>query len=235
MRSRKLVSTRNRHGLVGSMGAWRRMRRQRRDGVILRATATQRPRPLAVGHPRTTPDRDRHLDRTDLPPQTPPSPPRPIDPDRIRDHHQHRRNRGMTPKLSPVRASVPIVHGQHSSAVSVSHVAAVVSTERRSGCHRGNSLWRGVGSDGTTRAPKVAARFPDGRIRRLLGGQLQPWQRKSAQTAALESSSRRPRAEVLAGKSLRCTCRLEREPDTVTADRTGVCRQGRRATSHGRR
>ena len=34
-------------------------------------------------------DRDRHLDRTDLPPPPTPSRPRPVDPDRVRSNHDH--------------------------------------------------------------------------------------------------------------------------------------------------
>ena len=45
-------------------------------------------RPL-LGHPRRAADRDRHLDRTDLPPPPPAGRPRPIDPHRVRDHHDH--------------------------------------------------------------------------------------------------------------------------------------------------
>ncbi|MDT5015999.1 MAG: putative transposase [Mycobacterium sp.] len=64
-------------------------RRQRRDGVLLRAPAEERPQPTNLGHPRRAPDRDRDLDRTDLPPTPQTRRPRPIDPHRVRDHHDH--------------------------------------------------------------------------------------------------------------------------------------------------
>jgi hypothetical protein len=53
-------------------GQGRRGRRQRRHGELLRAAAEERPEPPELGHPRGAKDRDRHLDRTDLPP--PPTP-----------------------------------------------------------------------------------------------------------------------------------------------------------------
>lgn len=96
-RSRRFVSALNRHGLIGSMARESVRRRQRGDGIILRAAAAQRPRPATLEQSRATPDRDRQLDRTDLPPQTPAGPPGPFDAHRIRDHHQHSRISGMTP------------------------------------------------------------------------------------------------------------------------------------------
>jgi hypothetical protein len=51
--------------------------------------AEERPRPPSLGHSRRAADRDRHLDRTDLPPPPPPDRPRAVDPDRIRSHHDH--------------------------------------------------------------------------------------------------------------------------------------------------
>ena len=55
-----------RHGRID--GPRRRGRRQRRHGVVLQPAAEERPRPPGLGHPRGTPDRDRDLDRDDLPP-----------------------------------------------------------------------------------------------------------------------------------------------------------------------
>ena len=52
---------------------------------------TAPPGPPPLGHPTAVADRDHHLDRTDLPPTTPTSPPRPIDPHGVRDHHGHHR------------------------------------------------------------------------------------------------------------------------------------------------
>jgi putative transposase len=52
----------------------RRARRQRRDGVVLRVAAEERPRPAALlGHTRGTTAGDHHLDRADLSPPTPPT------------------------------------------------------------------------------------------------------------------------------------------------------------------
>lgn len=65
----------------------RRGGRQCRDGKLLQSAATQCLGPAAVGHPRTVTNRDRHLDRTHLAPPASTSPPRPVDPDRIRNHH----------------------------------------------------------------------------------------------------------------------------------------------------
>ncbi len=62
--------------------------RRRRHGIVLRVPAEKRPQPPpSLGHPRSVADRDRHLDRTGRPQSTPTSTPRPVDPDRVRDHH----------------------------------------------------------------------------------------------------------------------------------------------------
>ncbi len=65
----------------------RRRRRQRRHGELLQPAPEERPGPPPLGHPRRVTYRDRHLDRTHLPPAPPPGCPRPVDPDRIRSHH----------------------------------------------------------------------------------------------------------------------------------------------------
>ena len=49
--------------------------------------AEERPRSAHLDDSRRAANRDRHLDRTHLPPPTTTEPPRPIDPHRIRDHH----------------------------------------------------------------------------------------------------------------------------------------------------
>ena len=59
-----------------------RLRRQRRNGVVLLAAAEERPGPQKVAHPRRAPAGDHHLDRTHLPP--PPSS------TRTRSTHTHR-------------------------------------------------------------------------------------------------------------------------------------------------
>ena len=52
------------------------------------------PRPLLLDHPGAAAHRDRHMDRTNLPPPPQTNPTRPIDPHRVRDHHEHRRHTG---------------------------------------------------------------------------------------------------------------------------------------------
>ncbi|GAB46393.1 putative transposase [Gordonia terrae NBRC 100016] len=63
----------------------------------------------SLGHPGTASDRDRHLDRTDLPPPAPARSPRSVAACRVRSDDQHRCCRGVTLKLSPIRAAVPFV------------------------------------------------------------------------------------------------------------------------------
>ena len=74
-----------RHGRIH--GQSRRRRRQRSHGELLQSAPEERPQPAALGHPRGPPDRDRDLDRTDLPPPPQTGLPGPIDPHRVRDHH----------------------------------------------------------------------------------------------------------------------------------------------------
>jgi len=59
----------------------------RRHGIVLLAAAKERARPPPLVDPRRAPHRDRDLDRTHLPSPSTPSPPWPLDPDRIRDNH----------------------------------------------------------------------------------------------------------------------------------------------------
>ena len=72
------------HGRIH--GPSRLSRRQRCHGIVLQPFAEERPQPPAWATARAA-HRHRHLDRTDLPPQTPAGRPRPLDPRRIRDHH----------------------------------------------------------------------------------------------------------------------------------------------------
>ena len=88
-RSRKFVLALSHNDMVGSMG---------RVGAagdnaamesffsLLQKNVLDR---QALEHPRGTTDRDRHLDRTHLPPAPPPGRPRTVDPDRIRSNHDH--------------------------------------------------------------------------------------------------------------------------------------------------
>ena len=82
-RSRKFVKVLHRNGLVGSMGRVGGVRRQRRDGVVLRPATEQRPRPATLGHTPAAAPGDRHLDRTHLPPPTPPTTTRPTHTGRV--------------------------------------------------------------------------------------------------------------------------------------------------------
>ena len=75
-----------RHGRLD--GPRRRCQRQRRHGMVLQLAAEERPGPPPLGHPRATAHRNRHLDRTDLPPTPPPSGSRAVHPDRIRSNHE---------------------------------------------------------------------------------------------------------------------------------------------------
>jgi putative transposase len=75
-RSRKFVHTLARHDMVGGW-AGRCLRRHRSHGIVLRAAAEERPGPPSLGHPRRAADRDRELDREDLPPTSKTRPFRP--------------------------------------------------------------------------------------------------------------------------------------------------------------
>jgi putative transposase len=88
-RSRKFVGALNRHHMIGSMGRVGRLRRQRRHGELLLPAPEERPEPAHVDHPRRAPDGDRHLDRTHLAPTPAPRRTGPVDPHRVRDHHDH--------------------------------------------------------------------------------------------------------------------------------------------------
>ena len=82
-------------GLRGSMGRVGACR-QRRHGVLLQPVAEERPEPPApLADPRGTTPSDHHLDRKDLPPPTPTSPPRQTHPHRVRDPAPNR-SRGLS-------------------------------------------------------------------------------------------------------------------------------------------
>jgi putative transposase len=103
-------------------GPSRRLRRQRRNGVVLRPAADESARPAALGHPRGTTPGDHHLDRAHLPPSTAAAPPRTAHTSRIRDT-QPRRYRGLTipPDESTEVGAVPFaffaVGGVHGGGV----------------------------------------------------------------------------------------------------------------------
>lgn len=93
------------HGRVHGPG--RRGRGQRCHGQLLQPAAEERPRPPDLGHPRTPAHRDRHSDRADLPPPPTPSRPRPMDPDRVRDHHDHTGHQGRLTATATYPSSRP--------------------------------------------------------------------------------------------------------------------------------
>jgi hypothetical protein len=64
-------------------GPSRRVRRQRRDGIVLRPYAKERPRPATMVDPGGITPGDRGLDRANLPPQASATPPRQAHPDRV--------------------------------------------------------------------------------------------------------------------------------------------------------
>src|SRR5690606_25398422 len=99
-------------------GPSRRRGRQRRHGELLQPAAEERAQPPHLDHPRRTADRDRHLDRTDLPPATPASLSRPIDPDRVRGHHEHASRPGCVTTTVTYPCSRP---SELRSAVTASH------------------------------------------------------------------------------------------------------------------
>src|SRR6476620_10199029 len=76
-----------------------------------------------MGHPRRTADRDRHLDRTHLPPSPTPGRARPVDPDRIRSNYDHTGQSSRVTQTVTYRCSRPRV----SSVASEGRVKAVVT------------------------------------------------------------------------------------------------------------
>ena len=106
-RSRKFVPALGRHDMVGSMGRVGAAGDNAAMEIVLRPAAEERPRPPSLGHPRAAPDRDRHLDRTDLPPPPTPSRPRPVDPHRIRSNHDHTGQSGRVTETVTYRAADP--------------------------------------------------------------------------------------------------------------------------------
>src|SRR5699024_2401570 len=95
-----------RHGRLN--GPRRRGRGQRSHGELLQPAPDERPRPPALDHPRRTPHRDRHLDRTDLPPPPTTGRPRTVDPHRVRDHHDHASHPGCVTQPVTYLCSRPI-------------------------------------------------------------------------------------------------------------------------------
>ncbi|NYJ66189.1 transposase InsO family protein [Pseudoclavibacter chungangensis] len=96
-RSRKMLRALARHRMVGSMGKVGSSGDNAAMDSFFALLQKERPRPPLLDHTRTAADRDSDLDRADLPPPTPSSPPGPFDAHRVRDHHEHdRRTGGVT-------------------------------------------------------------------------------------------------------------------------------------------
>jgi hypothetical protein len=102
-----LVRALDQHQIVGSMGPGRRRRRQRRHGVVPRPAAEQRPEPAILGHPRAAADRDRDLDRADLPPPPAAGQAGPIGPYRARKHDDTTGQSGRVTETGTYRCSRP--------------------------------------------------------------------------------------------------------------------------------
>ncbi|MCW2849437.1 MAG: transposase [Marmoricola sp.] len=105
-RSRKFVHALNRHEWWGRWAGsappattqpWSRSFR----------CCRRRPGPTHLDNPRGTADRDRHLDREDLPPTPSSVRTRPVDPGRIRADHDTNRHPGGLTEIVTVRAADP--------------------------------------------------------------------------------------------------------------------------------
>lgn len=126
------------------------------------------------GPPKTATDRDRDLDRTDLPPPAPTSRPRPLDPRRARDHHETPPGpRGLNPPVtktcsSPYRCGQVIVTtglAGHLREVAVARFVEFVGVSRSRRCTpRPHSP---IGWPcGSSRAPTGGKGAPDGTVTR---------------------------------------------------------------------
>ena len=82
-RSRRFRKALKRHRLRGSMGRVGACGDNAAMGVVLRATAEERPRPSILGHTRGTAPGHRVLDRAHLPPPAPPAGPGQAHPGRV--------------------------------------------------------------------------------------------------------------------------------------------------------
>ena len=116
-------------------GPCRCRRGQRGHGELLQPAAEERPRPPPMGHPRTTADRDRHLDRTHLPPSPAPSSTRPIDPHRIRDHHDHTGQSGRVTRSVTKSCSRPL-HGHVVGAAIMAITSSMIVISNSCSQHR---------------------------------------------------------------------------------------------------
>ncbi len=153
-RSRKMRRALTRHSMVGSMGQVGSAGDNAAMESFFALLAEQRPQPPPMADPRAPEDRDRDLDRTHLPPPPTTGPPRPLDPDRIRNDHDpnHRPDRlnqrcHQAVQQSPAAAAGRCREQPTSSRASRS-AEPVARTERRTRGHsprcRRRSLQPGV-------------------------------------------------------------------------------------------
>ena len=88
-RSRRFVHALGRYEMVGSMGRVGAAGDNAAMESFFRSAPKERARSPTLEHTRRVADRNRHLDRTDLPSPPAPNRTRAVDPDRIRSHHDH--------------------------------------------------------------------------------------------------------------------------------------------------
>ncbi|CDO32280.1 transposase subunit [Mycolicibacterium vulneris] len=88
-RSRRFVHALGRYEMVGSMGRVGAAGDNAAMESFFALLQKERARSPPLEHTRRVADRNRHLDRTDLPSPPAPNRTRAVDPDRIRSHHDH--------------------------------------------------------------------------------------------------------------------------------------------------
>src|SRR5690606_5286207 len=95
-------------------GPSRRGRRQRGDGELLLHVADQRARLASLGNARRAAARNHPLDRSDLPPASPPTQVGEVDPGGVRRHHETGRRSGgirNTESTEPSAGPCAVVRG----------------------------------------------------------------------------------------------------------------------------
>jgi hypothetical protein len=143
-RSRKFVRALGQSSMVGSMGRVGAAGDNAAMESFFQPAAEERPEPTVLGHPRGAPDRDRDLDRQGLSPPPQAGLTGPIDPHRVRDHHDRASHSGCVTepvtrscsRPSPYSAEQGALASQSerprsldaSGAVPAGHVAGLVSS-----------------------------------------------------------------------------------------------------------
>ena len=151
-----------RHGRIH--GPRRSSGRQRSHGIVLLAAPEERPRSPFLGHPRRPADRDRDLDRTDLPPPPTTSRARPIDPDRVRSHHDHASQSGCVTNHChrSVQQSQPLIGSNHGT-----WALRVGLSRPGQGANSISNPWF-TELQLAARAGQGSPHSPDGRVRQLM-------------------------------------------------------------------